>query len=52
MFEQKKYDIWNAPGVLWAAEVIGMGKLSKPNEWGNGLGDNNITIKRTSTGVY
>lgn len=52
MFEQKKYDIWNTPGVLWAAEVIGMGELSIPNKWGNGLGDNNITIKRTSTGVY
>lgn len=48
IFGQRRNDVWNAPGALWAARISAAG--GKINEWGNGCYVSSVS--RTDTGNY
>ena len=47
-FGQRKYEKWNAPGVLWTARITAAGGIS--NRWGDGCYVSSVS--RTDTGNY
>lgn len=59
-FRQNSGDIWNAPGVLWAAYIYSTGSIQ--SQWGNGCGNktpdtssflvDSITVTKNGTGSY
>lgn len=47
-FGQRRYEKWNAPGVLWASRITAAGGIS--NRWGDGCYVS--SVNRTDTGNY
>lgn len=47
MFYQRDGDIWNAPGVLWAAQLRWGTDITR--QWGNGI---DVSVERTAEGHF